>query len=144
MEETEAKKQSKFSLIELLMIIMLVGIIFTLTIPYHNDKMRKEKLDEAIKNIQIIAYEDIAFKNNEETGDYYAFDMGMLNVENKLETINGDYMFDYSVTDSTVVATTNSNFGKEGAKIVYYLPDGPWQLGDNKISESVFNESWLP
>jgi len=142
-ENTQIEKKGKFSLIELLMIIMLVGIIFTLIIPLRTDKQNHGKMREAIKNIQILARADVKFKNDPENG-YYAFDVSMLNVDKKMEKLGTDFFFDYSLTDSTVVATTNENFGKKGAMIYYYLPQGPWGVGDDKISKSIIDPNWLP
>jgi len=142
-ENTSLEKKGKFSLIELLMIIMLVGIIFTLIVPLRNDKLNHGKIKEAIKNIQIIARADVAFKEDPENG-YYAFDVSMLDIKDKLEKTNDEFLFKYSLTDSTVVATTNMNFGKEGAVIYYYLPNGPWNVGDDKISKSILDSNWLP
>lgn len=151
------EKKSKFSLIELLMIIMIVGIVFTLTIPLRNDQITKDKLKEAIRNIQIIARADVAFKEDPANG-YYMFDHNvikvnddgsvggedLLNVQEKLVKSGDVFLFDYAVTDSTVVAITNKNFGKVGAKIYYYLPNGPWNVGDDKVSKNVFDPNWLP
>nr|HPR18172.1 hypothetical protein [Candidatus Cloacimonadota bacterium] len=64
--------------------------------------------------------------------------------ENAADYEKGIWMFDYSVTDSTVVATTNKNFGKEGASIFYFLPTGPWGVSDDKTSESIIDPNWLP
>ncbi|MCD4817404.1 MAG: hypothetical protein K8S23_01785 [Candidatus Cloacimonetes bacterium] len=137
------KKEKKFSLIELIMIIMVVGIIFTLIIPLRNDYVYKERLGEAIRNIQIIARADVEFKNNPDNG-YYAFDLGMLNIKDKLEKNTEEYLFEYTLTDSTVVATTKEIFGKKGAQISYFLPTGPWQLGEDKVSKNILNANWLP
>ncbi len=142
-ENTKIEKKNKFSLIELLMIIMLVGIIFTLIIPLQTDKKNYEKMKEAIRNIQVIARADVIFKNDPENG-YYAFDVSMLNIDKELIKPGNDFFFDYSLTDSTVVATTNDNFGKKGASVYYYLPQGPWGVGDDKISKSVIDPNWLP
>lgn len=142
-KNTTLEKNSKFSLIELLMIIMLVGIVFTLIVPLMNDSKNHGKMDEAIRNIQIIARADVAFKNDPMNG-YYAFDLSMLNVDNKLEKFHPEFIFDYSLTDSTVVARTNKKFGKEGAGIFYYLPSGPWGVEDNKVSTETFDANWLP
>ncbi len=161
-ENSIIKKKNKFSLIELLMIIMLVGIVFTLIIPLQIDKVNKEKLAEAIRNVQIIARADVNFKENPENG-YYIFEHSvlkfdefaekdslkypgddLLNIKEKLIKTDGDFLFDYSVTDTTVVAVTNQNFGKEGAKLFYYLPTGPFGLGSDNTSKNVFDPNWLP
>jgi len=168
-ENIGVHKEGKFSLIELLMIIMLVGIIFTLIIPLRNDQIRKERLKEAIRNVQVIAREDVKFKNDPEKGDGpYMFEHvvvkfqdatkdennnlipatekgeDLLNIRDELIKDGEFFFFDYSVTDSTVVATTNNNFGKVGAKIYYYLPTGPWGVVDNKVSKSTIDPNWLP
>jgi Tfp pilus assembly protein PilE len=138
------KKEKKFSLIELIMIVMVVGIVFTLVIPLRNDYVYKERMSEAIRNIQIIARANVEFKNNPDNG-YYAFDLGMLNVKENLVKYTDDFLFEYSLSDSsTVVATSNKNFGKEGAIIFYFLPTGPWQLGKNKATKNTLNSNWLP
>jgi len=142
-ESTEIKKQAKFSLIELLMLIMVVGIAFTLIIPLNQDKVNKGKLGEGIKNLQIIAREDVMFYNNPDNG-YYAFDLSMLELEGKLEKAGSDFLYDYSLTDSTVVATTNKSFGEAGAAFYYYLPTGPFQLAEDKLSKQTFDSNWLP
>ncbi|KQC09544.1 MAG: hypothetical protein APR54_12760 [Candidatus Cloacimonas sp. SDB] len=168
-EDFGIRKKGKFTLIELLMIIMLVGIVFTLIIPLRNDQIRKKRLAEAIKNIQIIAREDVKFKNDPDKGDgSYMFDHtvvkyveatkdennniipatekgeDLLNIKDELFKEGDFFYFDYSVTDTTVVAVANVNFGKAGAKIYYYLPTGPWGVADDNISKSVIDPNWLP
>jgi hypothetical protein len=168
-EEYGIRKKKKFSLIELLMIIMLVGIIFTLIIPLRNDQIRRERLKEAIKNMQIIARQDIKWRDNPNLGDgSFAFDHtivkfmpesrdendnlipatekgeDIMNVRDDLEKEGEFFYFDYSVNDSSVVAITNVNFGKAGAKIHFYLPTGPWAVGEDDLSKSVIDPNWLP
>lgn len=142
-EKIEAKK--KFSLIELLMIIMLVGIVFTLIIPLRNDKIFREKIKEAIYNQQLLAEADRGFYNNPDN-QYYAFDLGMVKeyMNEPLKKIADDFMFDYTLTDTTVVATTNEHFGKVGAQIFYYLPNGPFQVAKDKLSRDTIDPNWLP
>ena len=72
-ESTKIEKTKKFSLIELIMIIMLVGIVFTLIIPLRADKLNHEKLKEAVYNMQVIAHADVDFKQDPANG-YYIFD----------------------------------------------------------------------
>lgn len=156
-ESTKIEKTKKFSLIELIMIIMLVGIVFTLIIPLRVDKINHGKLKEAVYNIQVIARADVVFKTDPNNG-YYIFEHtvvklyeegnytgeDLLYIADDLKKTNDDFLFDYSVTDSTVVATTNQNFGKEGASIFYYLPNGPWSVSSDKLSDSIFDLNWLP
>jgi len=156
-ENTKIEKSKKFSLIELIMIIMLVGIIFTLIIPLTADKENHKKLAEAVHNMQVIARADVKFKEDpangyfifehtvvrlDEEGNYTGDDL--LYIVDDLEKTDGEFLFDYSVTDTTVVAATNKNFGKEGATVYYYLPSGPWGVNNDNISESIFDPNWLP
>lgn len=140
------------------MIIMLVGIIFTLIVPLHNDKINKEKLNEAIRNIQIITRAETKWYDNPDYGDgswafehiVVRYDDGqekgddLMNVVDDLEKEGEFFLFDYSVNDSTVVATTNKIFGKEGASIYFYLPSGPWGVEKNAISKKILDPNWLP
>ena len=156
-ENTKIEKTKKFSLIELIMIIMLVGIVFTLIIPLRVDKLNHGKLKEAVRNIQVIARADVEFKEDPANG-YFIFEHTVVKLDKEgnytgedllyiiddLDKTNGEFLFDYSVTDSTVVGITNKNFGQEGASIYYYLPNGPWGVSNDKISDSVFDPNWLP
>ena len=156
-ENSTVEKKGKFSLIELLMIIMIVGIVFTLTIPLRNDRIIQGKMKEAVKNIQIIARADVAF-NEDPANGYYIFEHNvlvmdegdgntgedLLNIQGDLEKISDVFYFNYAVTDTTVIAITNSNFGKSGAVIYYYLPNGPWNVGNDKTSKNIFDPNWLP
>jgi len=140
----EIHSDKRFSLVELLMIIMLVGIIFTIVVPLSIQKKNHEKIAESIYNLQLIAREDQNFYNNPDNG-YYAFDVGMLNIDESLfKKTDDQFIFDYSLTDSTAVATTNENYGIEGAQVIYFLPKGPWSLGKDKVSTSTFDSVWLP
>lgn len=156
-ENTKIEKSKKFSLIELIMIIMLVGIIFTLIIPLRADKENLKKLSEAVHNMQVIARADVEFKEDPANG-YYIFEHTVVKLDEEgnysgddllyivdaLEKTNEEFLFDYSVTDTTVVGVTNRNFGKAGATLFYYLPNGPWGVNNDNISESVFDPNWLP
>ena len=156
-ENTKIEKTKKFSLIELIMIIMLVGIVFTLIIPLRADKLNHEKLKEAVYNMQVIARADVEFKEDPANG-YFIFEHTVVKLDDEgnytgedllyiiddLKKTNDEFLFDYSVTDTTVVGTTNKNFGKQGASIYYYLPNGPWGVRNDKISDSIFDPNWLP
>lgn len=144
-ENDNVVKKGKFSLIDLLMIIMIVGIIVTFIVPMKQTQKYHERVKEAIYNLQVIAQKDVEFKNNPENG-YYAFDLSMLNIKDKLKKGKSDteFYFEYSLTDSTVIAESKSSFGKEGVEIVYYLPEGPMLLGESQVSQDVIDPNWLP
>jgi len=143
-EINEISVEKKFSLVELLMIIMFVGIAFTIIVPLNISNKNHANMDEAIYNLQLIAQKNVEFYNNPDNG-YYAFDVSMLDIKpGEMKKTDGKHIFEYSLTDSTVIATTNEKFGTKGAKIVYYLPKGPWALGNDKISTTIFDPAWLP
>lgn len=168
-KNSSIEQKSKFSLIELLMIIMIVGIVFTLIIPIRTDRINQEKVKEAIKNLQIIARADVAWKNDVDGGDgSYMFEhtvvryepatkdsMGniipaqeggedLLYVANKLEKSGKFFLFDYTITDSSIVATSNHTFGTDGVKIHYFLPQGPFQAGKDTVTKNIVDANWLP
>jgi len=128
-----------FSLIDLLMYIMIVGIVFTFVIPLREDRRNHQRLTEAIRDMREIAKANIAFKNDPDNG-YYAFDLGMLNIEHKL----AKNFFNYALSDTTITAVSTEKFGVQGAEIYYYLPNGPWMAKDDKLTRSVINPNWLP
>ncbi len=136
---SEKITNKSFSLIDLLMYLMIVGIVFTFFIPLREDRKNHAKVIEAIGDVREIVKANIAFKNDPDNG-YYAFDLGMLNIDDKL----AKNYFDYSLSDTTVTAVSNQNFGVEGAEIYYYLPNGPWLAADNDLTRNVINPNWLP
>jgi type II secretory pathway pseudopilin PulG len=137
----ETKKHGKISLIEFLMILMLVGIIFTFIVPMKQKRANFEKMKEAVRIMQVIRNASIEFKNDPDGGDGdYAWVIDQLNMDLKQE---GAHYFDYSLTDTTVVATTNKNFGKEGLEIMYYMPTGPFSIKDEKTKAAI-DPNWLP
>jgi len=135
----EVKLEKKFSLIELLMILMIVGIFFSFVIPLRQDAKNHEMVKEAIRDMQIIIRANVEFKNDPNNG-YWAFDLGQLNIDHKL---NQNYFF-YTLSDTTVTAISTDNFAVDGATISYYLPNGPWTAGEDDLTRSVINPNWLP
>ncbi|MCB5230268.1 MAG: hypothetical protein WCX83_04850 [Candidatus Cloacimonas sp.] len=131
--------KKKFSLIDFLMILMLVGIVAALIIPIREDKKNMAKVNEALRDMQVIIKADVDFKNHPDNG-YYAFDLSMLNIEDKL----AKNYFEYTLSDTTVNAITKAEFGVVGAEIYYYLPEGPWVVKDDEVSRSVIDPNWLP
>lgn len=138
-DQKNSAVKKKFSLIELLMILMLVGIVFTLIIPIREDRKNHERVREAIRDIRIITKANIDFKNDPVNG-YFAFDLGQLNVDHRI----AKNFFNYSLTDTTVVAVSNNNYSVAGAEIYFYLPSGPWMVKDDDLSRSAINPNWLP
>ncbi|MCF7919984.1 MAG: hypothetical protein K9N06_08730 [Candidatus Cloacimonetes bacterium] len=119
-EINEIHSEKKFSLVELLMIIMLVGIIFTIIVPLSIKTKNHQKITEAIYNLQLIAYHDVQFYNNPDNG-YYAFDLSMLNIpEDLFRKTKGELIFNYTLNDTTLEATLKGRkfYELESLKVV--------------------------
>ena len=145
-------QKSKFSLIELLMIIMLVGIVITFVIPLQQMKQYKARTQIAVQNLDMIHQLNEEFKANPDLGaGDYAFDISMLNIRPGKEyngvspdTTYFAYYFDPN-DDTVIVAETKPAFGAEGIKVVYYQPDGPYTvLYEDEDDEDVIQKNWLP
>jgi competence protein ComGC len=135
---------SKFSLVELLSILILVGLLFIFIVPVNQARLSRKYVSEAISTIQFIGQKADDFKNNPENG-YYPIDISQLNIDKQIAS---DY-FKYSIVsdDSTIVAETKPAFGKEGAVLVYSLTGKQFRIGkgdNDKISSKYINENWLP
>jgi len=126
----------KATLIEVLMIILIVGIIVILIFPAIGEKRKKDRINEEVfPTFKVILQENEKF--NQEQG-YYAFDISMLNITDMLGKTQ---YFDFSLTDSTIVATTTSKFGRSGAQIIYNFEKQFWTVENAK---DVIDENWLP
>ena len=126
----------KATLIEVLMVILIVGIIVILVFPAIGEKRNKDRMNlEVFPTFEIIMQANEAF--NAEQG-YYAFDVTMLNLTAELED---KQYFEFSLTDTTVIATTTPKFGKAGAQVIYNFDKDYWTVEN---AEDVIDKSWLP
>jgi len=119
-----------------LMVILIVGIIVILVFPSIGEKRNKDRM-----NLEVFpTFETILQANEDFNKDqgYYAFDITMLNLTDELED---KLYFEFSLTDTTVIATTTPKFGKAGAKIVYNFDKNYWTV---EGTEDVIDKSWLP
>jgi Tfp pilus assembly protein PilE len=133
----------RFSLIELLTILILVGLVFVFVIPVNQAHISRERIGEAIKTVSFIGEKAEEFKNNPDNG-YYP-DLSQLNIGYKLDTL----YFNYSINadDSTIVAETKPTYGKKGAFLVYSLSGKQYRIGKDDAdvtSQKYINENWLP
>lgn len=135
--------KGKFSLVELLSIILLVGLLFVFIVPVQQAKVSSVRVAEAANLLKVIGDKANEFRNDPENG-YYP-DISQLNLGSLIES---DY-FEYSIAsdDSTVVAATKPAFGREGATLVYSLGAKQYRIGrdENDLTSSRYiNENWLP
>jgi len=121
------------------MILMLVGIIFTLVIPMVEDRRNNERVVEAIKDITIIREANQQFREGPGEG-FYAFDISQLNIDDMLEM---NY-FTYTLTDTAIVATSTEDYGVEGAQFYYDLQYRQWRVKDSELSRNAIDPNWLP
>jgi type II secretory pathway pseudopilin PulG len=123
------------TLIEVLMVILIVGVVVVLIIPAMADREKIEKInEELIPTVKTILQKNEEFQ--EEYGDY-AFDISQLNLQ---ELANKKY-FTYSLTDSTIDATTTKGFGREGVTVRYNFLNDLWTI---EGPEGVIDKAWLP
>jgi hypothetical protein len=136
--ESNVRTKTKFSLLELTMILMIVGIIFVFWLPMQADKKMQKKVAVAIEEINKIATEDNAFKAST---TFYFDDIKQMDAYKNLD----QRYFTYALTDSAVVvATSTQEFGIKDAKIIFRLPTGPFEVGNDDTSKKYIDPYWLP
>jgi Tfp pilus assembly protein PilE len=138
-----ANPVSRFSLVELLTILILVGLIFVFVVPVNQARISRARIGQAISTLQFIGERADEFKNNPENG-YYP-DLSQLNLGSQIDTL----YFNYSISadDSTIVAETKPAYGKKGAFLVYSLSGKQYRIGkddSDQMSQKFINENWLP
>ncbi|HNX00241.1 MAG TPA: hypothetical protein PKK33_02625 [Candidatus Cloacimonadota bacterium] len=131
-------RKTRFSLLELTMILMIVGIILVFWLPMRADKIMAGKVAVAIDQINQIAKEDNEFKTQT---TFYLDDINQMNIYKKLD----QRYFTYALTDSAcVIATSTPAFGVKDAKIIFRLPTGPFEVGTDDVSQKYIDQNWLP
>ena len=138
LEEMSVEHKNRFSLIELVMIIMLVGVIITIVIPIRSTMKNEVFVKASIKDMITIIQAEEAFKSDPALGDGdYAVDKSQL----KLPTFNEEY-FTYAVTDTSVNAVSTSKFSKREVTFYYLFKDKAFKV-DPKFKDYI-EPSWLP
>ena len=136
--ESNVQRKTKFSLLELTMILMIVGIVFVFWLPMQADKKMQKKVAVAVEQINKISKEDNAFKA---TTSFYYDDIKQMDVYEDLD----QRYFTYALTDSAVVvATSTQEYGVKDAKIIFRLPTGPFEVGSDDTSKKYVDPYWLP
>jgi Tfp pilus assembly protein PilE len=134
---------SKFSLIELVSILLLVGLVFVFVVPVNQAKISQSRVGEAINTMTMIGEKAEAFKNNPDNG-YYP-DISQLNLGDQTKSPYFEYTI--NADDSTLVAVTTPAFGKKGAALLYNLSAKQFSIGKDESdleSKKYINEIWLP
>lgn len=142
--KSDNNPKSRFTLIELLSILLLVGLIFVFVVPVNQAKISRERVNEAVNTLRILGEKAQAFKDNPDNG-YYP-DLSQLNLGDQFKS----RYFTYAINpdDSTAVAITTLEFGSpDSLYIVYNLNGKQYRVGknDNDIeSLKRINENWIP
>jgi len=135
-QTSTAEIKSKFSLIDLLMIIMVVGVIMTIMIPIQQTKKQEMMVRDSLQEMKKIIIANENWKANDDFNEY-AWIIGQLNL--KLDTS----VFEYSLTDTTIVAISHKNTLAKEEKTYYFdLRDKKFRVTDD--SEDVILRAWLP
>ncbi len=134
-DEISVSGAKHFSLIDLLMIIMIVGLISLAIFPKMQDTKNEQIILNSLTKMQtIIAANE---KMKQESGDY-AFDISMLNLG---DTLKDDY-FEFTLNDTAVVATSKNLTVKE-VSYYYMINDQKYRISpDSKkiIDDSIFDK----
>jgi len=125
--------EKRVSIIEVLMVILIVGIIVIIVFPTIDAKRKIKIINNEVKP----TFQKIEKANEDffEENGYRPF-LSLLN----LPGLDESKYFSYDMTDSTIVATTKSEFGKPGAKIIYNFEQERWDVAG---AEGVIREYWL-
>lgn len=135
---------SRFSLVELLSIIILVGLVFVFVVPVNQAKINRIRIGDAVTTINFIGEKAEQFKDDPDNG-YYPVDLSQLNLGSQIES----KYFQYTIVsdDSTIVAETTQAYGKKGAFLIYNLSSKQYSIGkgeSDNTSQKYINENWLP
>ena len=138
----QTNQGAKFSLIELMTILILVGLVFIFVIPVHQAKVNSIRVQDAVSTMKMIGEKADDFKNNPDNG-YYP-DISQLNLGEQTKS----RFFSYAINadDSTVVAETTPAYGKKGAYLIYSLTAKQFVIGkgdSDKLSKQVINDIWV-
>ncbi len=134
-DELNPHGSKKFTLIDLLMLIMIVGVILTFIIPLRQSRIHEQHVKASLPVIQTIINANEEFKAVD--GDY-AFDISQLNLKelNKPEDI-----FQYVLTDTAIVVST-TKLGIDTKSYYFDLRDKRFRVP--KDSKDVIMPDWLP
>jgi len=125
----------KFGIMDLLMVIMVVGIFFTLTLSVLQTKEREKIVRESVEDMKMILIKMAEFEA--EVG-MTAWDISQLNIRDFKSK-----HFKYSITDpdTAVTAITNSLVAEE--KMFYFdLREKRFRVRQD--SKNIIEDNWLP
>jgi Tfp pilus assembly major pilin PilA len=135
------KQKGKFSIIDLLMMIMIVGVILTIILP-----LQQTRKHEAIVRASLIEMEKVIRANEYfklySGWDEYAMDITQLrDFSHRYLSDLDTSIFTFTVNDTSIIATTK-HIGRYDASYWLDLRDGMIRVSDD--SRDVIIPAWLP
>jgi len=133
-DEISISGTKHFSLIDLLMIIMIVGLISLAIFPKMQDTKNEEIILNSLTKMQKIIQANEKMK--QDTGDY-AFDISNRNMNDEIK----DSFFEFTLNDTAIVAISKNLSVKE-VSYYYMVADQKFKIApDSKkiIDETIFD-----
>lgn len=134
-EELHPHGTKKFTLIDLLMVIMIVGVTLTFIIPLRQSRIHEKYIKGTLPVVAQIMKANEDFKAVD--GDY-AFDISMLNLK---EINKPEDMFQYVLSDTAVVVYSKK-MTLDSISYYYDLKDKRYRVP--KESKNIIMPDWLP
>ncbi|MCB5250753.1 MAG: hypothetical protein RBS16_05415 [Candidatus Cloacimonadales bacterium] len=134
-DEISVSGLKHFSLIDLLMIIMIVGLVSLAIFPKIQDGKNDIIIRNSLTKMQMIINANEDFK--EEDGDY-AFDISQLNLGDAV----ADDFFEFTLNDTAIVATS-SKIALNDVTYYYLIDEQGFRISpDSKkiIDDSIFDK----
>jgi len=131
--ETKAPKV-KFSIIDLMMMIMVIGVICTILIPVQQSRKHQTYVLNSLQDMQKIRVANINYKENDEWGEY-SWNLDDLHV--KVD----QSIFRYALSDTTIVAET-SKLAREPKSFYLEMDSGKYYVTEG--SEDIIFKAWMP
>jgi len=133
--------KNKFTVIDLLMVIMVVGVILTIILPLKQSRRHEAIVRNSLKEMEKIIHANEFFKLNS-GWDSYAMDFSQLRgfSTEQLRTLNTS-VFNFAVNDTAIVATT-AQLGRTEKGYWFDLRDKRFRV--NEDSKDVIVDAWLP
>jgi type II secretory pathway pseudopilin PulG len=127
--------KGKFTIIDLVMLIMVVGVILTIIVPLQQMRKHEAIVKGSLPDMVRIISANEQYRLNDEFGEY-AWDLSLLNLRD-IDTS----VFTFTLTDTTVVAHT-FQIGSDSTSYYYDLRDKRFRVPDD--SSNLILNAWLP
>ena len=131
--ENMGHKHQQFSLLDLMMIFMIVGVVLTIIIPLRQSKIHEQLVKSSLPEMaRIITANDRFYQ---EWG-WSAFDLSELNLRD-IDTS----VFSFALSDTAIVATTD-RIGLSEKAYFFDLRDRRFRVRED--SKEYIYDAWLP